>query len=185
MAYGVQILGTGSYLPEKILTNADLEKMVETTDEWITTRTGIKERRISDDKTATSDLAIKAAQNALKEANLGPESIDLIMVATVTPDMFFPSTACFVQKALGAHNAAAFDLAAARTGFIYGLSIAKGFIESGHYKTILLIGAETLSKITDWQDRSTCVLFGDGAGAMILGRSAEKNQLLSVSLGSD
>ena len=183
--YGVKILGTGSFMPPKVLTNADLEKMVQTSDEWITTRTGIKERRIADEKTATSDLAIEAAKKALEEAKLKPEDIDMIIVATVTPDMSFPSTACFVQKGLGASRAAAFDLAAACSGFIYGISIAKNFIENGTYKHILLIGAETLSKITDWQDRNTCVLFGDGAGAMVLARTEGPSSLLSVYLGAD
>lgn len=183
--YGVKILGTGSYLPEKILTNAELEKMVQTSDEWITTRTGIKERRIADEKTATSDLAIKAAQKAIESAKISANDIDAIIVATITPDMFFPSTACFVQKALNAPNATAFDLAAACSGFIYGIAVAKSFIESGLYKNVLLIGAETLSKVTDWQDRNTCVLFGDGAGAMILSRSEKERNVLSVYLGAD
>ncbi|OGS18719.1 MAG: 3-oxoacyl-ACP synthase [Elusimicrobia bacterium RIFOXYA2_FULL_50_26] len=182
---GVKILGTGSYLPSRVLTNADLEKMVQTSDEWITTRTGIKERRIADDKTATSDLAVEAAKNALKEAGLAPTDIDAIIVATVTPDMFFPSTACLVQKQLGASKAACFDLSAACTGFIYGLACAKSFIESGMFSNILLIGAETLSKITDWNDRNTCVLFGDGAGAMVLGRTSGQKSVLSVHLGAD
>lgn len=183
--YGVKILGTGSHLPERILTNADLEKMVQTSDEWIMTRTGIKERRISDANTATSDLAISAAKKAIAESGILPADIEMIIVATITPDMFFPSTACFVQKELGAVNAACFDLSAACSGFIFGLSTAKAFIESGRYEKILLIGAETLSKVTDWEDRNTCVLFGDGAGAMVLGRSTEPTQILSVYLGSD
>lgn len=184
--YGVKITGTGSYLPPRVVTNADLEKLVQTSDEWITTRTGIKERRIADDATATSDLAIEAAKRALGEAKVLPENLDAIIVATVTPDMVFPSTACFVQKALKAQNAASFDIAAACSGFIYGLSIAKSYIESGLYKTILLIGAETLSKVTDWQDRNTCVLFGDGAGAVVLERSTtDQNSILSVYLGAD
>lgn len=184
--YGVKILGTGTCIPEKILTNADLEKMVETSDDWITQRTGIKERHIASDTTATSDIAISASRIALSEAKLTPADIDLIMVATVTPDMFFPSTACFVQKGLGAVNAAAFDLAAACSGFVYGMTIARSFIESGMYKNILLIGAETLSKVTDWQDRNTCILFGDAAGAMVLGRSDSKESaILSSYLGAD
>ena len=182
---GVKILGTGSYLPSRVLTNADLEKMVQTSDEWITTRTGIKERRIADDKTATSDLAVEAAKNALKEAGLAPTDIDAIIVATVTPDMFFPSTACLVQKQLGASKAACFDLSAACTGFIYGLACAKSFIESGMFSNILLIGAETLSRITDWNDRNTCVLFGDGAGAMVIGRTSGQKSILSVHVGAD
>jgi len=184
-AFGVKIMGTGSHMPEKILTNADLEKMVQTSDEWITTRTGIKERRIAKDSEATSDLAIPAAIEAIKEAGITAEDIDVIIVATVTPDMIFPSTACMVQRAIGATNAASFDMAVACTGFIYGLNIARGFIESGIYKHILLIGAETLSKITDWQDRNTCILFGDGAGAMVLGRKEGTSDILSVFLGSD
>jgi 3-oxoacyl-[acyl-carrier-protein] synthase III len=183
--YGVSILGTGSYLPEKVLTNADLEKMVQTNDEWIVTRTGIKERRIADEKTATSDLAVKAAQRALDEAGLKAEDLDLIIVATITPDMMFPSTACFVQKALKVSGAPCFDLAAACSGFIYGLSIAQNFIRTGTYSRVLIIGADTLSKITDWSDRNSCVLFGDGAGAIILGRSETDDQLLSVYLGAD
>lgn len=187
MKYNTKILATGSYMPEKVLTNAELEKMVQTSDEWITTRTGIKERRIADEKTATSDLAVKAAKAALAEAKLDPLDIDVILVATITPDMFFPSTACFVQKELKADNAAAFDISAACSGFIYGLAIAKSFIESGLYKNVLLIGAETLSKITDWEDRNTCVLLGDGAGAMVLTRSTKEDShgILSVYLGAD
>jgi len=184
-ACGVKILSTGSYLPEKILTNADLEKMVQTSDEWITTRTGIKERRIADAATATSDLALAAARKALAEGGVNAADIDALIVATITPDMFFPSTACFVQKSLGAMNAIAFDLSAACSGFLYGLSIAKSYIESGAYRTILLIGAESLSRVTDWQDRNTCILFGDGAGAMLLGRSEGQNQIRAVYLGAD
>ena len=183
--YGVKILGTGSYVPEKVLTNADLEKIVQTTDEWITTRTGIKERHITDAQTATSDLAVEAAKRAMKEANVTKDDLDAIIVATITPDMPFPSTACFVQKALDAKKAFAFDISAACSGFIYGLAVAKSFLENGQYKTILLIGAETLTKVTDWTDRSTCVLFGDGAGAMVLGRSEKENNLLSIYIGSD
>jgi len=183
--FGVKILGTGSYVPEKILTNADLEKIVQTSDEWITTRTGIKERHITDEKTATSDLAVEAAKRALKDAGMDKDELDAIIVATITSDMAFPSTACFVQKALDAKKAFAFDVSAACSGFIYGLAVAKSFIETGQYKNILLIGAETLTKITDWTDRSTCVLFGDGAGAMVLSRSDKENNILSVYLGSD
>lgn len=183
--FNAVIRGTGSFVPERVLTNADLEKMVQTTDEWITTRTGIKERRIADEKTATSDLAVGAAKKALAEAGLAPGDVDVIIVATVTPDMTFPSTACFVQQALGANNALAYDIAAACTGFLYGLSIAKSYIESGLYRNVLLIGAETLSKITDWQDRSTCILFGDGAGAMVLSRTEGEGSILSIHLGAD
>ncbi|MDR3256866.1 MAG: ketoacyl-ACP synthase III [Endomicrobium sp.] len=182
---GVKILGTGSYFPEKILTNSDLEKIVDTSDEWISTRTGIKERRISKKNEPTSELAFKASIEALKAANISPEQIDLILVATITPDMLFPSTACFLQKKLKLISVPAFDLSAACSGFIYGISTAKAFIESGLYKTILLIGAEELSKITDWTDRNTCVLFGDGAGAMVLSASQENDDVLSVFLGAD
>jgi len=184
--YGVKILATGSFLPEKVLTNKDLERMVDTTDEWITTRTGIKERRITDENTATSDLAIGASKVVLQQTGTSPEEIDLIIVATITPDMLFPSTACFVQKGLGAKNDVCFDVLAACSGFIYALACAKNFIESGVYKNALVIGAETLTKITDWQDRSTCVLFGDGAGAVLLTRTDEdKSSILSVYLGAD
>jgi 3-oxoacyl-[acyl-carrier-protein] synthase-3 len=182
---GVKILSTGSYFPEKILTNADLEKMVETSDEWITTRTGIKERHIASENQATSDLALEAAKDALNRANLNPEDVDLILVATATPDMIFPSTACLMQTKLGAKNAVAFDLSAACTGFIYGVSVAKAFIESGMYKTVLLCGAETLTRFTDWSDRNTCVLFGDGAGAMVLTASTEDDAVLATYLGAD
>lgn len=179
------IMGTGKSLPENILTNADLEKMVETSDDWITTRTGIKERRIADEQTATSDLCIDAAQKALEKAGVSPAQLDCIMVATVTPDMAFPSTACVVQKELEAFNASAFDLEAACTGFLYGMVIAEQFIKIGTYKYILVIGAETLSKIVDWEDRSTCVLFGDGAGAAVLGPTEEDRGLLAYDLGAD
>lgn len=179
------IIGVGSYLPPKILRNADLEKMVDTSDEWIITRTGIKERRIAENDVATSDLAVEAAHKALAMAKLTPMDIDLIIVATVTPDMNFPSTACLVQDKLKAVNAAAMDIGAACSGFIYGLSIAQGFIASGMYKNILVIGAETLSKITDWQDRNTCVLLGDGAGAAVLQPVPEGQGILSIYLGAD
>ncbi|MCA6085534.1 beta-ketoacyl-ACP synthase III [Candidatus Endomicrobiellum agilis] len=183
---GTKILGTGSYFPEKILTNADLEKMIETSDEWIRTRTGIKERRVSEKDEPTSELAYRASIEALKSANISLEQIDLILVATITPDMLFPSTACFLHERLGLANPVpAFDLSAACSGFIYGISMAKAFIESGLYKTILLVGAEELTKFTDWTDRNTCVLFGDGAGAMILSASSEDNDILSVFLGAD
>ncbi|MCL2484802.1 MAG: ketoacyl-ACP synthase III [Endomicrobia bacterium] len=182
---GVKILGTGSYFPKKVLTNADLEKIVETSDEWISTRTGIKERHISEKNELTSDIACEASKEALKVAEISPEQIDLILLATITPDMLCPSTACFLQKKLGAVNAAAFDLSAACSGFIYAMATAKAFIESGMYKTVLLVGAEELTKFTDWTDRNTCVLFGDGAGAMVLSASQENDDILSVFLGSD
>lgn len=181
----VGITGTGSYVPEKELTNLELEKMVDTTDEWIKTRTGISKRRIADAETATSDLATKAAQIAIKDAGLSPEDIDLIIVATVTPDMSFPSTACIVQKNIGAKKAAAFDLEAACSGFIYGITVGEQFIKSGIYNNILVIGAETLSKILNWKDRNTCVLFGDGAGAVVLSQVDEGYGMLASTLGAD
>ena len=162
------ITGIGSYVPEKVLTNHELSTMVATSDDWITARTGIKERRIAAADQATSDLAVEAAHNALKDAGIAAADVDLILVATATPDMFFPATACLVQHRLGATNAAAFDLSAACSGFIYGLNTADSFIRSGTYKTILVIGAETMSRVIDWEDRTTCVLFGDGAGAVVI-----------------
>ncbi len=180
-----RILGTGRSLPEKVLTNADLEKIVDTSDEWITTRTGIKERRIAREDEALSDFAIVAAKNALDMAGIKPEEIDLVLVATVTADMSFPSTGCIVQHKIGATNAAAFDFQAGCTGFIYGLSIANQFIKSGAAKKILLIGGEVLSKITDFQDRTTCVIFGDGCGAVILSAENEEKGILSTSIHSD
>ena len=179
-----KISGTGSYLPEKILTNSDIEKMVDTSDEWIVSRSGIRERRIADPSEASSDLATKAALNACADAGLDPQDIDLIIVATSTPDMIFPATACLVQKNIGASNASAFDLEAACTGFIYGITVASQFIETGYYKNILVIGVDVLSRITDWEDRNTCVLFGDGAGAFVLTASSEPG-ILSTLLGSD
>lgn len=167
------IAGTGSCLPEKILTNEDFTKIVETSDEWITTRTGIKERRIAQPGETTATLSAEAARRALKDADISAEELDLIIVATVTPEMVFPSTACFVQDMIGARNAWAFDLNAACSGFVYGLSIAQQFISTGRYKSALVIGAETLSKITNYKDRGSCILFGDGAGAAIL-RAATK-----------
>jgi 3-oxoacyl-[acyl-carrier-protein] synthase-3 len=180
----VGIIGLGMYVPEKRLTNQDLEKMVDTSDEWITTRTGIKERRLVAKSQATSDLAVKAAKEALKDAKLTPEDIELIIVATITPDMQFPSTACWVQKSLGAQNAVCFDISAACSGYIYGIVIAQQFIASGVYKNALVIGSEVLSSITDWEDRNTCVLFGDGAGACILAQ-VKSGGILSTYLGSD
>lgn len=182
---GIKIIGTGSYLPERVITNKDLEKMVDTSDEWIVSRTGIKERRIAEKDVATSDLATMAAKRALENAGIDAKEIDLIIVATVTPDMQFPSCACILQKNIGADNAAAFDISAACTGFIYGFSVAKNFMENGQYKTILLIGAESLTKITNWEDRATCILFGDGAGAVVLRRMTTSSNILSVYLASD
>lgn len=184
MKQNVKIVSTGRFVPEKILSNYDLEKMVETSDEWITQRTGIKERRIVDGTLSTTDLAVQAARNAMQKAGISPDEIDLVIVATVTPEMFFPSTACLVQKELKLKNAFAFDISAACSGFIYGMAVATQFIQNGFCKTALVIGAEALSKITNWSDRSTCVLFGDGAGAAILTASSEEG-ILGFELGSD
>ena len=173
MSIGVKISGTGSYLPDKILTNEDLEKFVDTSDEWITTRTGIKERRIASDTQSTSDLASAAAIDAMSDAGIKSEDVDLIIVATISPDAFFPSTACYVQKNIGAINALCFDVSAACSGFLYAMQIAENFISSGQRKHALIIGAEKLSSMVDWEDRNTCVLFGDGAGAAILSADEE------------
>jgi len=181
----VGILGTGMYVPERILTNHDLEKMVDTNDEWTVTRTGIRERRIAADDQATSDLAYEAAVRALEAAKLAPEDLDLIIVATITPDMFFPSTACILQDKLGARKAAAFDLSAACSGFIYSLATATGMLKSGLYRNALVVGAECLSRITDYADRNTCILFGDGAGAVVLGEVPEGRGFRSFELGAD
>ena len=180
-----RITGTGSYAPKKVITNHDLEKLVDTSDEWITERTGIKERRIAEKGQSTSDLAYEAAHKALKAAKLPAQELDLILVATTTPDMIMPSLGCMVQEKLGAKNAAAFDIYAACSGFIYGLSVANAFIKSETYRNILLIGAESLSRFVDWEDRTTCVLFGDGAGAVVLQRHAGKRGVLSTHLHSD
>ncbi len=177
------IIGLGSYLPENRMTNDDMAKLVETSDEWITSRTGIRERRISTGET-TSELAYEAGKRAIADANLEPTELDLIICATISPDSFMPSVACIVQDKLGAVKAAAFDLAAACSGFVYGISVATAFIESGMYQSILVIGAETLSKALDWSDRSTCVLFGDGAGAAVLQASDQKG-ILALNLLSD
>ena len=181
----VGIIGTGKYVPERVLTNADMEKMVDTNDEWIVSRTGIKERRIAAEHEATSDLAFYAAEKALQAAGISAEELDLIVVATVTPDMSFPATACLVQKRLGATKAAAFDLSAACSGFVYGLANASNFIAMGTYKYALVIGAECLSRITDYTDRNTCILFGDGAGAAVLGPVPEGRGFQSFVLGAD
>lgn len=180
----VGIISSGAYLPKKILTNLDLEKMVETSDEWITTRTGIKERRIALKTEATSDLASNAAKLALKNANISAQDIDLIIVATITPDMLFPATACFVQRNIGAKNAVCFDVSAACSGFVYAMTIAQQFIARNVYKNALVIGAEKLSAITDWHDRNTCVLFGDGAGAVLMGQT-NQGKIISTYLGTD
>jgi 3-oxoacyl-[acyl-carrier-protein] synthase-3 len=175
----IKIVGLGVSIPEKVLTNADLEKMVDTNDEWIFTRTGIRERRIARDDQATSDLGIDAGRAALADAKLEPKDIDLILVATNTPDTAFPSTACWIQKGLGAPDIPAFDISAGCTAFIYGLIIAQGLILSGTVKRILLVAPDMLSRITNWEDRSTCVLFGDGAGAVVLEESRDGSGMLS------
>jgi len=180
----VGILGTGKYVPEKVLTNKELEQMVETNDEWIVTRTGIKERRIASPDQATSDLAYEASLVALKNANVDISEIDLIIVATITPDKFFPSTACIVQQKLGA-TCPAFDLSAACSGFTYALSTANSFVASGQYNKVLVVGAETLSRITDYTDRNTCILFGDGAGAVVVGEVEAHRGFKSFVLGAD
>ncbi|WP_418790098.1 beta-ketoacyl-ACP synthase III [Phosphitispora sp. TUW77] len=179
------IAGTGICLPERVLTNQDLEKMVDTSDEWVRTRTGIIERRIIDETMATSDLAVRAGEMALENAGLTPDSVDLIIVATTTPDMYFPSTACLVQEKIGAVKAAAFDISAACTGFIYALAVGSQFIQTGMYKTVLIIGAEALSRAIDWQDRNTCVLFGDGAGAAVLRPAENGYGIGAIEMGAD
>src|SRR5437588_4172847 len=181
----VSIVGTGSYVPENVLTNEDLSKIVDTSDEWITVRTGIKERRIAAKDETTSDMASKAALNALEQAKVKPEDIDLILVATATPDMLFPATACFVQKKIGAKNAACLDVSAACAGFIFGLEIGQQFITSHTHDTVLVIGAEKLTSITNWTDRNTCVLFGDGAGAAVLQHRGSAHGVISTHIGSD
>ncbi|RFT16523.1 MAG: 3-oxoacyl-[acyl-carrier-protein] synthase, KASIII [Candidatus Saccharicenans subterraneus] len=181
----IKIRSMGIYLPEKVLTNLDLEKMVETSDEWITTRTGIKERRIAAEEQVTSDLGVAAARQALDRAGLKPEDLDLILVATNSPDTLFPSTACWIQKKLSTREMPAFDLQAGCTGVLYGLIVAEGLILSGVCRRVLLIGVDILSKITNWEDRTTCVLFGDGAGAFILEESDDDSGLLSHFWGAD
>jgi 3-oxoacyl-[acyl-carrier-protein] synthase-3 len=179
------IEAVGSYVPERVMTNADLEKMVETSDEWIRTRTGIEQRRVAAADEFTSDIAAKAAKLALERANISADQVDLIIVATITPDMPFPSTACLVQQKIGAIRAAAFDIEAACSGFIFALEIGQQFIMSRTYNTVLVIGAEKLSSIINWQDRNTCVLFGDGAGAAVLQNRPNTHGLLTACMGSD
>jgi 3-oxoacyl-[acyl-carrier-protein] synthase III len=181
----VSVVATGSYVPERIVTNQDLEKVVETSDEWIQSRTGIRERRIAAASESTSDLATKAALAAMQQADVKAEEIDLIIVATVTPDMFFPATACFVQRNLGAVRAACFDVSAACSGFLYAMEIAQQFISTHVYNTVLIIGADKLSSIVNWSDRNTCVLFGDGAGAAILRNRADSHGVITTHMGSD
>lgn len=180
----VGIIGLGIHLPERILTNLDLEKMVDTTDEWIRTRTGVQERRIAKKGESASDLGSRAALAAIQDAKLTPEAIDLIIVATITPDMVFPSTACMIQNKIGA-RCGAFDLAAACSGFPYALAVAEGFVRSGMYKNILVVGAEVLSRFIDWKDRSTCVLFGDGAGAAVVSEANDGHGIKATYLGAD
>lgn len=182
--YRAGIVGVGAGVPERVLTNFDLEKMVDTSDEWIASRTGIKERRIAEKGKATSDYAAEAARDALQTAGISADTLDMIIVATVTPDMFFPSTACLVQQKIGATQAAAFDLSAGCSGFVYALDVAARGVEAGAYRRVLVIGADLLSRVTDFTDRSTCVLFGDGAGAVIVGR-VDKGGILSTYLGAD
>lgn len=184
-AKAVGIIGLGTYVPSKIVTNYDLEKIVDTSDQWIVERTGIKQRHVAEEGLTTSEMAARAAEKALAAANVSAEEIDLIIVATVTPDMFFPSTSCLVQDKIKATNAAAFDLSAGCSGFVYGLVTGSQFIKAGLYKKILVIGAETLSRFVDWKDRSTCVLFGDGAGAAVISEVSEGYGLLGCELGAD
>lgn len=179
-----RVAGVGVHLPPRRVTNFDLQKTVDTSDEWIRTRTGISERRVSDPELATSDLASAAARHALRRARIAPEEVDLIMVATVTPDHLFPASSCLVQENIGATHAAAFDLEAGCTGFVYALAVGSQFIAAGSCDTVLVVGAEQLSKVVDWQDRATCVLFGDGAGAAVL-RASEKEGILGFALFSD
>ncbi|MEI8121899.1 MAG: beta-ketoacyl-ACP synthase III [bacterium] len=181
----VAILGIGSYVPERILTNAELEKMVDTTDEWIVTRSGIRERHIARDDQATSDLGAEAARRALANSGITPDQIDLIIVATLSPDMPFPNTACFVQNLIGAKNATCIGLEAACAGFLFAVDAASQYLLTGRFKTALVIGAEKLSAVTDWQDRATCVLFGDGAGAVVLQVRESGEGILSTVTGSD
>ena len=182
------IAGTGSYVPEKVLTNQDLEKIVDTSDEWIRTRTGIRERRIATDGEATSDLGTRAALKAMEQADVSAAELDLIITATISPDTFFPATACYIQKNLGAKNAVCFDISAACSGFLFALQTSRHFINTGNRKTVLIVGAEKLSGMVDWTDRNTCVLFGDGAGAAVLrlrDEASDESRVLSTVMGSD
>ncbi|MGD9896108.1 MAG: beta-ketoacyl-ACP synthase III [Candidatus Methylacidiphilaceae bacterium] len=179
------IVGTGAYLPAKVLKNSDLEQIVETSDSWIVERTGIRERRIAAEKEFPSDMGASAALMALKQADLGADDLDLIIVATTTPDTLFPSTACQIQQKIGARKIPAFDIQAACSGFLYGLVMAHHLVALGSYRTVLVVGAEKLSSIVNWSDRNTCVLFGDGAGAVIIRQSAVGGQMLAHDLGAD
>lgn len=183
--FNAGIIGTGSYIPEKVLTNEAMSKIVETSDEWIVSRTGIRERHIVSEDETTSDIALIASEKAIENSGISKKDIDLIIVATMSPDKHTPSTACILQNKLKIENIPSLDITAACSGFVYGLNIARGFIESGIYKNILLVGAEAMSRIVDWEDRSTCVLFGDGAGAMVLSQVNIGEGILSVELGSD
>ena len=183
-AHGARLIGVGAGLPQVVVTNADLEKLVDTSDEWIKTRTGISERRIASDEETTSQLAIAAAKDAIAFSNINPEDIELIVVATSTPDNLYPSTACMVQGAIGAKRAAAFDMEAACTGIVYALTVAHQFIGSGTYKCALVIGVDIHSRFLNWSDRNTCILFGDGAGAFIL-QASEENEMLGAYLRAD
>lgn len=184
--HGVHIIGTGSYVPKRVLTNFDLEQMVDTSNEWILSRTGIRERCLADQDEAASDMAYQASLVALDDAKVPPGEVDLLVVATVTPDTPFPSTACHLQSHLGASGAAAFDIGAACTGFVYGLSVAEQYLRTGRHRTILVVGVEVLSRIVDWTDRNTCVLFGDGAGAAVLQASEDTSRgLLATFLHAD
>ncbi len=181
------VAGTGAYLPEKILTNQDLEKSLDTSDAWITERTGIRERRIAAEEESSSSMAAKAGKQALEDGGISPEDVDMIIVCTSSPDVLFPSTACFVQNELQAFGSAAYDISAVCSGFIFGLSVAEQYLKTGRYEHILLIGSEVNSRIVDWSDRSTCILFGDGAGALLLKRVEQKKSLgiLSTHIYSD
>ena len=182
----VAIAGTGSYVPERVLTNSDLEIMVDTSDEWITTRTGIKERRIAAEDEFTSHMAVKASRKAIEQAGISPSEVELIIVATITPNTLTPATACYVQHELGAHQAVAFDISAACSGFLYAMRLAERMISGGTCKNALILGAEKLSAFVNWDDRSTCVLFGDGAGAALLKRAREEEgQILAIDIGTD
>lgn len=179
------ITGIGSYLPKKVLTNYALERMIDTSNDWIVKRTGIKERRIIENGLTTSDLGAKASLRAIKDAKVSPKNIDIIITSTITPDHFFPSTSCYIQRKIGATRASAFDILAACSGFIYAMAIGESFINSGTANTVLVVGAECLSKITDYSDRTTCVLFGDGAGAVILQKSRTRHEIISTNLAAD
>jgi 3-oxoacyl-[acyl-carrier-protein] synthase-3 len=181
----VSIIGTGSYVPEKVLTNHDLEEMVDTSDDWIYSRTGMRERHIAAENQAASDMGAEAAKQAIDDAGIGADEIDLVIVATLSPDMFFPSTACFVQEKIGANNAYCYDLGAACSGFLYALDSARNQIASGAIKTALVVGTEKMSTFIDWEDRGTCILFGDGAGAAVLQAGGEGRGVMKSVMGSD